>query len=178
MREIEVDDEVFEILQSLAEPFVDTPNSVIKKLLQAKGLVKGQGLIQQAQMGLTSKPSARYGGGLVSGAMNVKKRAKTGEVTSQSVYEDWLLKTLYRDCDGGALKAEVTEIVIHKMQEAKILKEIDFERVSTGEPRASNTIAWARNALKDKGLIKSDSPRGVWELTDAGVKTAKELLQG
>ncbi len=176
MQKIEVDDEVFEGLQNLAQPFVDTPNMVIKRLLQEKGLLMGPGLIQQAQAGLKLKPPRFYGGGLVSRAMG-KPRAKPGEVTPQSIYEEWLLKTLLEDFKGYAPKAEVTEIVINKMENANILKPIDSEPVSTGESRASNTIAWARNALKDKEYIKNDSPRGVWELTDAGIKAAKELLQ-
>ncbi|MFV2196695.1 hypothetical protein [Nocardiopsis sp. LOL_012] len=33
MRSIRIDDEVFEKLQGLAEPFVDTPNSTLRRLL-------------------------------------------------------------------------------------------------------------------------------------------------
>ncbi len=53
---------------------------------------------------------------------------------------------------------------------------MDFEEVSTGEARAENTIAWGRNALKERGLIKRTSPRGIWELTEDGIEKAKQLL--
>jgi hypothetical protein len=36
-RTIRVDDEVFAMLQSLAEPFIDTPNSTLRKLLGLSG---------------------------------------------------------------------------------------------------------------------------------------------
>ena len=61
------------------------------------------------------------------------------------------------------------------MQEYNLLSEADFEEVSTGEPRAENTIAWGRNKLKQNGVIKSDSERGIWELTEKGIQRAKEM---
>jgi predicted CopG family antitoxin len=164
-KEIEVDDDVLEGLKMLAEPFVDTPNTVIKRLLEEKGILKGQGgLISEAQRYTEQHKTIE------------RTRAKRGEVTPQSTYEEWLLETLWADFKGHAPKAEVTEIIIAKMEEAEILKEIDYETVSSGETRAANTIAWARNKLKEDGLIKNDSPRGIWELTEQGIEEAIELL--
>lgn len=43
MPTIRLDDDVFNGLKSLAEPFTDTPNSVIRRLLEERGtLVKSQ----------------------------------------------------------------------------------------------------------------------------------------
>ena len=39
-------------------------------------------------------------------------------------------------------------------------------------PRWRNTAQWARAAMVKEGLLSSNSPRGVWEITDAG----KEFL--
>lgn len=153
MPTIRVDQEVFEGLQKLAEAFIDTPNTVIQKLLIEKGVIEGS----KEKAAPTNKPS----------------RAKRGNLTPQYFYEEWLLKTLWAKFDGKAKKAEVTAETIKAM--GNILKEVDFEPVTTGEPRAENTIAWARNALKERGLIKSDSPRGVWELTEQGIEKAKQL---
>jgi hypothetical protein len=41
-------------------------------------------------------------------------------------------------------------------------------------PRWQNTAQWARNALREGGLIKGDSPHGVWEISDQG----REWLKG
>jgi hypothetical protein len=35
-------------------------------------------------------------------------------------------------------------------------------------------VQFTRLTLKDRGLISSDSPRGVWEITDEGRKVAEE----
>jgi len=51
----------------------------------------------------------------------------------------------------------------------------DQEIVSTGETKAENTIAWARNALKDRGHISRISPRGIWELTAEGKDAASNI---
>jgi len=38
-----------------------------------------------------------------------------------------------------------------------------------------NELSFARNELKDDGLLKSNSPNGLWELTREGEKAAQEL---
>jgi len=35
-------------------------------------------------------------------------------------------------------------------------------------PRWRNTAQWARHAMVEEGLLSSNSPRGVWEITDTG----------
>ncbi len=35
-------------------------------------------------------------------------------------------------------------------------------------PRWRNTAQWARSAMVKEGLLSSTSPRGIWEITDAG----------
>jgi len=35
-------------------------------------------------------------------------------------------------------------------------------------PRWRNTAQWARHSMVKEGLLKADSPRGIWEITDAG----------
>jgi hypothetical protein len=36
------------------------------------------------------------------------------------------------------------------------------------QPRWRNTAQWARNAMVREGLLSSDSPKGVWKITEAG----------
>jgi predicted transcriptional regulator len=35
-------------------------------------------------------------------------------------------------------------------------------------PRGRNTEQWARNSLREEGLIRDDTPRSIWEITDKG----------
>ena len=35
-------------------------------------------------------------------------------------------------------------------------------------PRWRNTAQWARNALREQGLLRTDMPRGVWAINEAG----------
>ena len=47
------------------------------------------------------------------------------------------------------------------------LRSGDLEQYESGPVVWKNSIAWARNKLKDEGILKSDSPRGLWELATA-----------
>ena len=98
-----------------------------------------------------------------------------GNLTPQSVYEEWLLHVLWVQFEGSASKSQATAATINAMKSRGLLTTDDFKPVSKGEPRAENTIAWGRNSLKDKGLISHHSRRGVWELTEEGIKKAKTI---
>ena len=76
MPTIRIEEDVLEGLKKLAEPFVDTPSSVIRRLLEEKGLVRKEPEAVRAT-GVQKLPS--------SSAL---------ELTPQSVYEQFLLVTL------------------------------------------------------------------------------------
>ena len=42
----------------------------------------------------------------------------------------------------------------------------DLERRTTGELVWQNNTCWERFTLVQEGILKSHSPRGIWELTD------------
>ena len=56
------------------------------------------------------------------------------------------------------------------------LQEVDLEPLSSSpdNPRWRNAAQWARYSMVKKGLLKSDSPRGIWELTDKGMQQAEK----
>jgi predicted CopG family antitoxin len=153
MPTIRIDDEVFEGLKKLAEPLVDSPSSVIRRLLEEKGLLEKR-VVQQA------KPVLQ------------KTHAEETQ-TPQSLYEQHLLATLHEEFNGHGDKKAVTLAVVERMMKRKLISAADLEFVSTGETKAENKIAWGRNLLKNRGLISRDSPRGVWELTAEGRAAAK-----
>ena len=58
-----------------------------------------------------------------------------------------------------------------------ILNKVDFELLPSGNDyRWRNTACWARNTMIKEGLIKKDSPRGIWEITEKGKIYLKEHL--
>ncbi len=162
MPTIRIEDDVFEGLKLLAEPFVDSPNTVIRRLLAASTTTANA----------TAKPLqlAQYK------QKDISPPVKTrGALTPQSTYELYLLHCLQKT-EGSATKHDATEAVIAMMKSRGFITAADLVKVQTGETKAANTIAWARNALKDRGLISQDSPRGVWALTDEGKAEALRIV--
>jgi len=156
MPTIRIEDEVLAGLKKLAEPFVDTPSSVIRRLLEEKGvLVK------------VSPPPA--------GDRGAQGRTTRSDLTPQNTFEDFLLFTLEEKFNGRGDKRAVTQEVIARMSKRGFISSADLEFVSTGETKAENTIAWGRNALKERGLIERSSPRGIWELTASGRAAARRI---
>jgi hypothetical protein len=102
--------------------------------------------------------------------------ARTAEaLTPQPLYERYLLQLLLKEFDGRAHKRDVTHAVIKKMMKDGHIGAADQELVKTGETKAENTLTWARNALRTRGLISRAAPRGIWELTPAG-RAAAEIM--
>ncbi|MBV8032417.1 MAG: hypothetical protein JO035_12985 [Betaproteobacteria bacterium] len=148
MPTIRLDEEVYAALKKLAEPFVDTPSSVIRRLLEE------QGHLQKA--------------------VPVSPRKDESGPTPQAVYEEFLLKVLDEQFRGRGDKRSVTLAIVARMQKQRLLRAADLELVATGETRAENAIAWGRHALKERGLLKAHSPRGTWELTAEGRAAARK----
>jgi Mrr N-terminal domain len=153
MRRIEVDGEVWEAIKAHAEPLEDDANSVLRRVF---GLDGGQG-----------NASPRPGSPRPEGP----RRAAPGSILSEREYEDpILLELLEREGRGQA--TEVTDAV-GKRLEGKLTK-LDYERLDSGDIRWRNRTQFTRHTLKSRGLIKTDSPRGIWELTTEGIKAAKQ----
>ena len=147
MPTIRIDQDVFEALQKLAQPFVDSPSMVVRRLLEGQGVLK-------KMPSITAPPPS------------------PSALTPQSVYESYLLLVLQKEFDGRGHKRDVTHAIIKRMMKDGHITAADQELVSTGETKAENTITWARNALKSRGHISRASQRGTWELTPEGTLAA------
>ncbi len=158
MPTIRIEDDVLEGLKRLAEPFVDTPSSVIRRLLEEKGLIAKAPAAPPRASGLQKLASS-----------------STLELTPQSVYEQFLLVTLEDEFKGRGDKRAVTQAILERMSKRGMISTADLELVSTGETKAENTISWGRNALKERGHLVRKSPRGIWELTPEGRAAAKRI---
>jgi len=99
----------------------------------------------------------------------------SGPITPQSAYELPLLQALEKL--GGRAKIndvlnEVYRLVEHRLTPA------DKQILPSGkEVRWRNAVKWARQHLKEKGYLRSDSPEGIWETTEAGREYLKQLKQ-
>ncbi|HEU0072449.1 MAG TPA: winged helix-turn-helix domain-containing protein [Dehalococcoidia bacterium] len=138
MPTIRVDDEVFKELQMHATPFVDTPNDVLRRLLS---LEKGK-----SQTTAIRSSSRRRG---------------SDSYTSQKEFRKPILDALVR-FGGRARMADV----IGDIKARVALKPGDFETTQSGAVLWENRAQWERLAMVKEGLLRADSPHGIWQLAN------------
>jgi len=56
------------------------------------------------------------------------------------------------------------------------LGDVDLRLITGGEYYWRNTAQWERLIMRKEGLLKSDSPRGFWEISELGKKYFKDHL--
>lgn len=117
---------------------------------------------------ITSKPGPP---GPEGEKVKVKREIKRGKKTPEKEYFIPLLESLIEMGGSGKIK-KVVDKVGEKMKDN--LNNYDWQQLKTGEIRWRNTAEWARNTLKNRGLLKSDSPRGIWEISEKGRRYYKE----
>jgi len=96
-------------------------------------------------------------------------RLRKGQRTPEAAYYQPILRALV-DLGGSAKMQAVLEKVHVAMK--PILKAVDHQPLASEPdmPRWRNSAQWARNSMRQEGLLKDDSPHGTWEITDAGRK--------
>lgn len=168
---IEVDHDVWEAMKAEAEPLVDTPNTVLRRKF-------GLGAEERTASASRSwkdpgppppAPKHRRRGRYPSsnGKPATRRRAPKGSLLPEGAYELPILEVLHRH-GGRAAAREVIE-EIEPMIEGK-LTPLDREELSTGGLRWQKRVQFTRLRLVERGLIKKDSPRGIWEITDDGIR--------
>ena len=66
---------------------------------------------------------------------------------------------------------------VGKMMSAT-LNEFDLGPLKNGAMRWRNTAQWARQKMKEEGLLADDSPYGIWEITKRGRAYLREQRKG
>ena len=96
-------------------------------------------------------------------------RLQRGTRTREEAFYVPILQVLSDMGDSGKV-AKVLDRVGKKMK--GILKKPDYEPLASSPDnlRWRNAAQWARNSMVHEGLLKKDSPRGVWEISDKGRK--------
>lgn len=99
-------------------------------------------------------------------------RASNGMKTSEKEYVIPILSAIER-LGGQGKSTEVLDIVYEAMK--GILNSLDLEKLpSGGDIRWRNTAQWARYTMITDGLLKNDSPRGIWEISEKGKDYLRE----
>ena len=150
---VRIADETWARLQQHARPFEDTPDDVIRKALDA---LEGSLPVQKA-------PQPQ---------VPLKAKRKATDKLPQKDFRQPLMRVLL-GLGGTAQASDIREVLEPAVK--PLLRAGDMDPVSTGDPRWWNAVCWERSELVKEGLFRADSPRGVWELSDAGLKAAKAL---
>ena len=113
----------------------------------------------------------RAGGG-ESGVRTRSVPLKPGLKTSCEDFRYPILEALVR-LDGAGRVRDVVRIVEEIM--ADQLNIYDYQPLPSdpNSVRWKNTVHWERYNMVQDGLLADDSPRGVWEITDAGRQALK-----
>ena len=150
---VRISDEVWERLKEWAVPLEDKPDDVLRRLLDLADEHKD---CQATAIEPLPAPNLEA---------PKTKRLKKGEKVPQEAYSAPILEALYEMGGRGPIKDVLKEA---ETKVRHLLGEVDYQQLKGGEPRWRNTAMWERYQLVLKGLLKDDSPRGVWELTEKG----------
>ncbi|MGB3225425.1 MAG: hypothetical protein WBB23_21725 [Desulforhopalus sp.] len=145
MPTVRIDDEVYSWLQNLAQPFEDTPNSVLRRIAKLEDKTQ----------------------------TNNKKNAVTirtikgDRKTPQYAFRVPILGILKKM--GGRGNRQLVLKELEKIMEKK-LTDYDKTDISSGSVRWQKSAEWEVRVMREQKLLKqvSETPRGVWALTEEG----------
>lgn len=175
---IRIDEDVYRFLQEHAQPFVDTPNSVLRRLLELEPeSVPPDQEGAEAPVGKPAAPPTRQRRTGMRGATRRGRRRRTtrapaGSLLPEEEYVGPLLSVL-AERGGSAAAREVIGAIGEKLDGK--LTSLDREPLSSGGVRWENRVQWVRLRMVEEGFLAKDSPRGVWSLTELGRARLKEI---
>jgi len=94
-------------------------------------------------------------------------RLRKGTRTPDKAFRIPILKVL-TEMGGSGKVGDILDRLGKAMK--PVLKDVDYQPLASdpNNLRWRNTAQWARNSMVKDGLLKADSPRGVWEVSDTG----------
>lgn len=150
MPTIRIDDEVYAWLQKMARPFEDTPNSVLRRIAC---LEEGRSMKGTKNKQTTSRKE-------VSSAK-----------TPQHAFRKPIM-TILKKWGGEGSRREVLKELERIM--ADQFTEFDKSDIKSGTIRWQKSAEWEVRVMREQQLLKpvSETPSGIWSLTDKGLKIA------
>lgn len=183
---IEIDDDVFTALQGHAEPLVDTPNDVLRRLLSLDDDVQDRRSAGRSSMSAPEESAARHVSNGRSGVQNPRllesakrepagrerSRRGAGELLPLEQYCGPILQALAEA--GGELRSREIPAKVAPYVES-LLYDADRELDGEGSPAWHGRIGWAGTLCRKDGHLDKDAPRGIWRLTVTGRRKADEM---
>lgn len=167
MPQVDLDSDVFEYLQSEAQPLLDTPSTVLRRLLRLDGTSNGAGPeAPKSSEPLRTAPAKR-----VKRHGTTRTRAAAGTILPEERYELPLLRALVA-AGGRAPYREIVDAVGAELKDE--LMPADLEALNSGTIRWQSRLQFVRLRLIERGLLDRDTPRGVWGVTAAGRAAAED----
>lgn len=101
----------------------------------------------------------------------VKKKLERGLRTPEEFFREPILAALHKLGGSGSINEVLDEV--YRMVKPRLNK-YDLQPLPSDpqNKRWRNTAQWCRYTMVKEGLLRSDSPRGVWELSEEGRKVA------
>ena len=128
---------------------------------------------QFAPVRSTARRSGRTRSGAHTRGVQKHTRLPRGQRTPNGAYVLPILRALV-ELGGEADGHRILDRVFSLMRGS--LKPVDLEALPSGQhmPRWRNTAMWTRSTMVRNGLMRADSRRGVWAITDRGRALATE----
>jgi hypothetical protein len=173
-REFEISPDVWEAWKLRARPF-ESPDDVLRRSFGLGGVppaVPPESHGEEAGRGVVSSPATRRSGSRrkartkPTGGSSRRSRIPSHLLLPEAEYEMPILKAL---AEGGGRRptrevvAAVGEMLSDRLHDADVA-----ELPNGGGPRWQNRVQFVRLRLVREGLLESDSPRGVWEISQDG----------
>ncbi len=153
---IRITDATWERLKRWAEPLEDSPEDAVRKVLEAaEEHLKCSNPQTIKTVNIISEKKRR----------NIGRLQKGLKIPNQA-FRRPILDAIY-ELGGSAPVEDVLRIVEEKMK--GLFSEVDYQNLPAGgDIRWCNTAQWERYIMVKDRLLKSDSTRGIWELSDKG----------
>lgn len=156
-RTISIDEEVFSALQERAEPFVDSPNAVLRRILS----------LREKATGTVPSDSTKR-----KKASRKRNRIANGVLLQKDAYYTPILQALFEAGGQGIAKDIVGRVgTLLKSR----LGPDDNSTLRSGVPRWVNRTQFARYDLVKDGLLDPSTPPGVWKISEVGRERLAEM---
>ena len=163
---IRISDRTYARIQMWATPLVDTPDSALAKAFDA---------LERRRPGQPASAPDRDALPRAAPDPQPKRRTKAGGL-SQKEFRRPLMEVLHELGGEGraGIKGNVRAAMEKRME--PWLSDRDREITSINEPRWWAAVCGQRERLKKEGLIRDDSNRGIWKLSEDGIAQAESWL--